>query len=146
MSWATCFSGSNNIHFNYPAIMSDGRNYSSWQPEATINRRIQEKSGIHSNWEYRQYMQKNGLQIMKYNSEEACYDLGLPCHQQTDKTPSSNVPHKYYSTFDTSNPGYGYCNSDLKNHYLSREQLNARMVSPNISVPNSKFVKVASNN
>jgi len=146
MSWATCFSGSNNIHFNYPAIMSDGRNYSSWQPEATINRRIQEKSGIHSNWEYRQYMQKNGLQIMKYNSEEACYDLGLPCHQQTDKTPSSNVPHRYQSTFDNSTPGYGYCNSDLKNPYLSREQLNARMISPNISVPNSKFVKVAYNN
>ena len=136
MSWATCFSGSNNIHFNYPPIMADGRNYSSWQPEAAVNNRIQKKEGIQSNWQYRQYMQKNGLQIMKYNSEEACNDLGLPCHQQTDNTPSTNVPHKYKSTFDTTNPGYGYCNSDLKNPYLSREQLNARMISPNIVVPN----------
>ena len=142
MSWATCFSGSNNIHFNYPPIMADGRNYSSWQPDAVINRRIQEKEQIHTNWEYRQYMQKNGLQIMKINSEEACYDLGLPCHQQIDKTPSSNVPHRYYSTFDTNHPGYGYCNSDLKNPYLSREQLNARIISTNIIVPNSKNIIV----
>jgi len=135
MSWATCFSGSNNIHFNYPPIMADGRNYSSWQPEAAVNKSIQNKEGIKSNWHYRQYMQKNGLQIMKYNSQEACNNLGLPCHQQTDNTPSSNVPHKYKSTFDTNNPGYGYCNSDLKNPYLSREQLNARMISPSIVVP-----------
>jgi hypothetical protein len=135
MSWATCFSGSNNIHFNYPPIMADGRNYSSWQPEAAVNKNIQHKEGIKSNWQYRQYMQNNGLQIMKYNSQEACNNLGLPCHQQTDNTPSSNVPHKYKSTFDTNNPGYGYCNSDLKNPYLSREQLNARMISPSIVVP-----------
>lgn len=136
MSWATCFSGSNNIHFNYPPIMADGRNYSSWQPEVAVNKSIQNKEGIKSNWQYRQYMQKNGLQIMKYNSQEACNNLGLPCHQQTDNTPSSNVPHKYKSTFDTNNPGFGYCNSDLKNPYLSREQLNARMISPSIVVPN----------
>jgi len=138
MSWQTCYSGSNNIHFNFPPIMADGRNYSSWQPEAIINHRIQEKEGIHSNWSYRQYLQKNGLQIMKYNSQEACYDLGLPPHVQTDTTPSSNVPYKFKSTFDTSTPGYGYCNSDLKNPYLSREQLNARNISPSISVSNYK--------
>ena len=26
MSWGTCYSGSNNIHFNFPAIMDDSRN------------------------------------------------------------------------------------------------------------------------
>jgi hypothetical protein len=134
MSWGTCFSGSNNIHFNSPPIMADGRSYASWQPEATINSRIQKSEGIHSNWTYRQYLQKNGLQIMKFNSEQSCYDLGLPCHLETDKTPSSNVPFKYNSTFDTEHPGFGYCNSNLKNQYLSREQLNARMVSPSINI------------
>jgi hypothetical protein len=137
MSWQTCYSGSNNIHFNFPPIMADGRNYASWQPEAIVNRRIQEKEGINSNWSYRQYLQKNGLQIMKYNSQEACYDLGLPPHTQTNNTPSSNVPYKFKSTFDTSTPGYGYCNSDLKNPYMSREQLNARMISPSINVNNN---------
>ena len=132
MSFATCYSGSNNIHFNFPPIMSDGRNYASWQPEAVINKRIQKQENIHSNWQYRQYLQHNGLQIMKYNSTEACFDLGLDPHTNTNTTPSSNVPYVYKSTFDTSKPGFGYCNSDLKNPYLSREQLNSRMVAPSI--------------
>jgi hypothetical protein len=136
MSWATCYSGSNNIHFNFPPIMTDGRNYSSWQPDAVVNERIQRQEGINNNWSYRQYLQKNGLKVMQYNTSEACYDLGLDPHVQTGKTPSNNVPYKFKSTFDTSTPGFGYCNSDLKNPYLSTEQLNARLVSPSINPDN----------
>ena len=133
MSWATCYSGSNNIHFNFPPIMADGRNYASWQPEAVVNERIQKQEGIKSNWGYIQYLQHNGLQIMKYNNLEACYDLGLDPHTQTGTTPSSNVPYKFKSIYDTAQPGFGYCTSNLKNPYLTREQLNSRMVSPSIS-------------
>ena len=136
MSWQTCYSGSNNIHFNYPPIMNDGRNYSSWQPEAVINNRIQKNENIQSNWQYRQYLQNNGLEIMKYNSQEACYELGLNPHIKTNNTPSTNVPYKFKSSFDSSKPGFGYCNSDLKNIYLSREELNARLVSPSINIRN----------
>lgn len=133
MSWATCYSASNNIHFNYPPIMADGRNYASWQPEAVINQRIQNQEGIKNNWQYRQFMQHNGLGIMKYNSAEACYELGLDPHCKSDTTPSSNVPYTFSNAFDNSQPGYGYCNSDLKNPYLSSEQLNSRMVAPVIN-------------
>ena len=136
MSWGTCYSATNNYNFNFPAIMSDGRTYSSWQPDALVNERIQKQENIQSNWQYRQYLQHNGLQIMNYNSSEACYDLGLDSHVQTDKTPSDNVPFKFRNTFDTSRPGYGYCNSDLKNPYLSSEQLNSRLVSVHISDSN----------
>ena len=135
MSWATCYSGSNNIHFNYPPIMADGRNYASWQPEAVVNERIQQKENIHSNWSYRKFMTHNGLEIMKYNTQEACYEVGLPCHVKTDETPSKNVPYRYESVFDTSEPGYGYCSSDLKSPYLSREQLQARMISATVVPP-----------
>jgi hypothetical protein len=136
MSWATCYSGSNNIHFNFPPIMTDGRNYSSWQPDAVVNERIQRQEHINNNWSYRQYLQKNGLKVMQYNTSEACYDLGLDPHVQTGKTPSNNVPFKFKSTFDSSAPGFGYCNSDLKNPYLTAEQLNARLVSPSINPAN----------
>jgi hypothetical protein len=112
--------------------MSDGRNFASWQPEAVVNERIQQKEGIKSNWEYRQYMTQNGINIMKYNTLEACYELGLNPHTEVNNTPSSNVPYLFKSTFDTTKPGYGYSNSDLKTPYLSREQLNARMISPSI--------------
>ncbi len=133
-NWGTCFSGSNNIHFDFPPIMADGRTYSSWQPEAVINQRIQKKENIKTNWDYRQYLTNNALQAMKYNTMEACYDLGLPSHSQTKKTPSSNVPYQFTSTFDTSMPGFGYNNSDLKKLYLTKEQLNARLIAPSISI------------
>jgi hypothetical protein len=139
MSWATCYSGSNNIHFDFPPIMQDGRNYASWQPEAVINKRIQKQENIHSNWAYRQYLTHHGQEIMNYNTTEACYEMGLPTHTQTNKTPSANVPILYKSTFDSSQPGYGYCNSDLKNPYLSREQLQAQMISPTIYYPTDKY-------
>jgi hypothetical protein len=138
MSWATCFSGSNNINFNFPPIMADGRNYATWQPDAAVNERIQKQEGIQNNWEYRQFLQKNGIQIMNYNSTEACYDLGLECHIQTDRTPSSNVPYTFRNTFDSNTPGYGYCNSDLKNPYLSSEQLNSRLLSVHVNSENMK--------
>ena len=136
MSWATCYSGSSNSHFNFPPIMADGKNYASWQPEAVINERIQKQEGIHNNWQYRQYLQHNGMHIMKYNSTEACYDLGLDPHVQSGKTPSENVPYKFKSTFDTSTPGVGYRHSDLKNPYLTREQLNARLIAPSLDPHN----------
>ena len=133
MSWSTCYSGSNNYNINIPPIMADGRNYASWQPDAVVNERIQVQEGIQSNWSYRQYLQNNGLQIMNYNNSEACYTLGLDPHVQTDRTPSDNVPKKFSGVFDTSKPGFGYCNSDLKNPYLSREQLNARLIAPSVN-------------
>ena len=137
MSWATCFSGSNNIHFNFPPIMQDGRTYSSYQPEAVVNQRIQEVNNINSNWKYRQFLTQNADQIMKFNTTEACYTLGLSPHYATNATPSSNVPFLYKSTFDTSSPGFGYPTSDLKNPYLSRQQLEARMISPSITMNDS---------
>ena len=133
MSWATCYSASNNYNFNFPPIMSDGRNYAQWQPDAVVNERIQKQEGIQNNWSYRMFLQNNGLKIMNYNNTEACYDMGLDPHVQTGKTPSSNVPYTFRNNFDTSKPGYGYCNSDLKNPYISREQLNSRLVSPSIN-------------
>ena len=133
--------------------MADGRTYSTWQPEAVINRRIQKEENIHSNWHYRQFLQTNGMNIMNYNTAESCYMLGMPipttsqsthinsslnnyAPQRSHRTPSENVPYRFRNVFDSSRPGYGYCNSDLKNPYLSREQLNARMIAPVVTLPN----------
>jgi hypothetical protein len=134
--WENCYSASNNYDFNSPPKMSDARLWSQWQADAIVNQRIQAKEGIQSNWQYRQFLQKNGLQIMNYNTQEACYTLGLDPHVNTGKTPSDNVPHRFKGTFDTSKPGFGYYNSDLKNPYLSREQLNARLIAPSINPSN----------
>lgn len=131
--WENCYNASNNYDFNSPAKMADGRLWSQWQPDAIVNERIQMKEGIQTNWGYRQFLQQNGLQIMNFNNQEACYTLGLDPHVNTGKTPSDNVPYKFKGTFDSSKPGFGYCNSDLKNPYLTREQLNARLIAPSIN-------------
>jgi hypothetical protein len=117
-SWGTCYSGTNNIHFNSPPIMSDGRNYSSWQPEAKINKRIQHNNDIKTNWEYRQFLQKNGIQICKQNFYETCKINGLPYARENKET----------------NTNYGYPNSDLKSLYLTREQLQSKLIAPTIMV------------
>ena len=58
---------SNNIHYDMPPMMSDGRNYATWQPEAVINSKIQKQEGLKTNWEYRTYLQNNAQNIMKFN-------------------------------------------------------------------------------
>jgi hypothetical protein len=133
MSWGTCYSGSNNIHFDFPPIMADGRNYASWQPEAVVNERIQKQENITTSWKYRQYLINNATNIMKINNQEACSALGLPSHFSTNATPSTNVPFTFKTTYDTNKPGYGYNDSNLKQPYLTREQLQARMVAPIIN-------------
>ena len=121
-----------------PQNQIPGINYNSWQPSAITNQKILTDTGIQSNWKYRQYMQKNGMQIMNYNTMESCYDLGLDPHVKSDITPSDNVPYKFKNIFDSSRPGFGYCNSDLKNPYLTSEQLNSRLVAPSINPANYK--------
>jgi hypothetical protein len=134
MSWGQCYSGSNNIHFDFPPIMTDGRNFSSWQPEAVINNNIQRRESISSNWEYRKYMQSNGLNIMKYNYLSSSSELGITPNTTTNTKSSLNVPFLYKNRFDNGKPSYGYSDSDLKNPYLSRQELNSRIISPSINI------------
>jgi hypothetical protein len=114
--------------------MTDGRNFSSWQPEAVINNKIQLSESITSNWEYRKYMQSNGLNVMKYNYLSSSSELGITPNSNMNTTSSLNVPYLYKNRFDNSTPSYGYSNSDLKNPYLSRQQLNSRIISPSINI------------
>lgn len=132
------YSGSNNIHLNMPPLMNDGRNFASWQPEAVINEKLQKDAGITSNWNYRQYLQKNANTIMKYNHMEA---IGSSGNNPTtyNNTSTNNSPFIFNSIHDENKPLYGYNNSDLKQSYLSREQLNARLVSPSIPTNNILF-------
>ena len=132
MSWGTCYTGSNNIHFNFPPIMADGRNFASWQPGAVVNEKIRQESGIKSNWQYRKYLMENADQIIKYNQLGACEQSsgGLVNYGGEEKLNGS--PFLYNSNLENSQP-FGYENSDLKSSYLSRQQLQERMVTPVIT-------------
>ena len=46
MSWGTCYSGSNNIHAGFPALMSDGRWAANWEPGCAINNQLKKQKKL----------------------------------------------------------------------------------------------------
>ena len=108
----TCYSGSNNIHFGFPPLMTDGRNYASWQPEAVINKTLQENSGMKTNWEYRKYLVDNADSIMKFNQLSLVINAVLVLQDMA--TTSLPQGHRSYLSRTDSTQPYGYENSNLK--------------------------------
>ena len=115
----------NNKYTGFPPLMNDSRSLiACWQPEATINNNIIKEQKIKSNWQYRKYLQDNASEIMKYNMEEACNDNGYYIsHGESKSTPA------FYNSLQEPTKD----SSDLKNMYLSKEQLAARKISPSIT-------------
>jgi hypothetical protein len=130
MSWATCYSGSNNIHFDYPPLMNDGRAYAGFLQDSVVNEKILQQNNIETNFQYRQFLTQNADTLIRSNQLEACTQCGNAQVWQP-KPPSQCHPFLYQSPHDGRMP-YGYENSDLKNIYLSRAQLESRMVAPMI--------------
>jgi len=112
--------------------MTDGRNYASWQPEAAVNKVLQENAGIKTNWEYRKYLVDNADAIMKFNQLESCDQCCACPARYGDDQPPTGTPFLFKSCTDSTQP-YGYENSNLKIEYLSREQLQSRMTAPRLS-------------
>ena len=131
-TWAKQYSGSNNTYYTLPPLMSDGRNYSSWQPESIVNDQIKQDAGINSNWKYRQYLQNNANTIMKYNTMETINASGNNPYAVDNKVPSANVPYLFSSIHDPSNPSVGANNTDLKRDYMIKQQTSAQMFSASI--------------
>jgi hypothetical protein len=106
---------------------------SSWQPDAVINNKIHVDSGITSNWKYRQYIQNNANHIMKYNTMEYIYSSGNNPYTITDNIINDKVPHRFSSLYDTNVPNYESNNSDLKQDFVKKQQMSARMIAPSIA-------------
>ena len=132
MSWGTCSSGSNNIHFDFPPIMNDGRNFANWVPSAEISELIRKDVGIKHNHEYRSYLVKNADEIITNNQITACEQCcHCPSTYGTGKS-ITNDKYLYKSCGDSARP-FGYESSDMKDLYLSRQQLQSRKVAPIVS-------------
>lgn len=132
MSWGTCYQISNNIHFNFPAIMADGRNYTSYDMAPTLDKAIQDKSGINTNTDYRRYLQSNADAIIKSNQMSACIEVGTVYYSDPGQS-QNGTPYIFKSTLSNDRP-FGYESSDLKNIYLTREQLNAQKYAPRFAI------------
>lgn len=133
-----------NLYKDYPPMMSDGRVIvASWQPESVVNDNLVKMAGVTSNWQYRQYLTHNANIIMRQDMAETMNDIGyIARYAEAPKTPYT-PPYTYKSYLDKTNV-YGYEQSDLKDLYFSKEELNARKVSPAITqdqlIARSKFM------
>lgn len=122
----------NNKYKGFPPLMSDGRTITaSWQPEAVLNNHLKESVDVETNWQYRQYLTKNAKDIMKYNCIQASNDVGYVKRYTDLNKGEYSTPAVYSSLFDENNRDGKI--SDLKDNYLSREQLQSRMVAPEIT-------------
>jgi hypothetical protein len=100
--------------------------------ECLTNRKIQQDANIQSNWSYRQYMQQNALQIMKYNSMGSIYSSGNNPYTLFSE-PVQNTPFIFASLHDNTAAPCAYPTSDLKQSYIEKIQLKSRLVAPSIS-------------
>jgi hypothetical protein len=124
---------SNNKYDGFPPLMSDGRVITaSYQPEAVLNDHLLKEIGVETNWQYRQYLMKNGKEIDKYNRIQYATDAGYFKRYGDEPTPVHKTPYVYKSAEGSQKPA-GYTTSDLKEIYLSREQLQSRMVAPELT-------------
>lgn len=130
MSWATCYSGSNNIHFNIPPLMSDGRHYTHYDPSCQANNLFRNKMNFTNNYDYRQWLINNGNRVADINQKSACNECS-ECVQSAASAPPTQK-YLFKSCQDNSKP-FGYESSDLKNIYLSKKALNARLKAPIIT-------------
>jgi hypothetical protein len=97
-----------------------------------INQKLIKENEITTNWKYRQYMIKNANTIMEYNYKESSNDTGYvvpPIKTTVSYDKNLIIPYTFDSLNDNSKP---YEMTDLKELYLTKEQLNSKKVIPTL--------------
>jgi hypothetical protein len=129
MSWATGYKedATNNIHFKFPALMSDGRS-TNWNPSCERNEVLIAQAGVKTNTDYRRYLQNNATSIMHKNWREVVDRYPYT----VERSPLTSSSSQQFVR-EGKNVPYGYVSSDLRNEYLSREELNEKTTLPIMS-------------
>jgi hypothetical protein len=125
MSWGTCYSGSNNIHFNFPPLMDDSRLFSNYYSSVLNDSVFQNNKNIKNNSDYRKYLQINADAIIKNNQYITCVESGTISNNNSQPTTNIQSPYIFGTILSRDQP-FGYETSDLKNIYLSKQQLDAQ--------------------
>ena len=122
MNWSSMYTATNNAYSELPPMMSDGRNFTNLLPDEVVNDTIKREAGITSNWDYRRYLQNNASHIIRQNTHTAIAATGLI------ENPTNSIPIDFFGQPRPNNKP-----SDLKTQYMSREQLNSRLIAPTIT-------------
>ena len=128
----------NNKYPTIPPLMNDGRSLiATNQSNSVENAKLLQDNNIKSNWQYRQYLTKNAQHVMDSNYRASTDNgfinvpLDIPQIGSNLATYVQNVPYKFKSIIDKQDENDNQ--TDLKTAYLTREQLQARKISPVIT-------------
>lgn len=132
MSWKSS-TASNNVHFDFPPIMNDSRNYSSFIPNIELDNVLKQQHNINNNSDYRKFLQNNATSIIASNFNNSLQNYNIKDLVTTSR--SSGNPYVFGNITSRDQP-YGYETSDLKEIYLSRQLLNSRIHAPRFNLEN----------
>jgi len=85
-----CRKGMDNVYHDKPPKMADGRNFVNYQPAAVVNETLRQKENLHSNWEYRKYLQANAEAIRQFDwvvANRQCSNYPLRTEVPENRTP-----------------------------------------------------------
>jgi len=117
----------NNRYDGFPPIMNDGRSIiAAHRSEPLMHNAIVKSIGTTNNAEYRAHMIKNGKSILEKDFREASNDVGYT------ERPADQLQGSGPKIYTSVNEAPRRPPSDLKQIYLSREQLESRRVAPSI--------------
>ena len=127
---------SNNRYDGFPPLMSDGRSIvANGKSEPLEHNALLKKQGMTNNAQYRDYMIKNAKQIMMNEYRNASNDTGFSEEGRfadyllAQAKDSKQIP-VHQETLGVQGDRITYKQSDLKDIYLTREQLFERRNYP----------------
>jgi len=97
----------NNVYFNVPELMEDGRFITQYAHNMELNNQFIENGNIITNADYRKYLQQNANHIVEQNRNKTLYE---------SSNVNNNIPEYESQPM-----------SDLKTLYLSREVLQSHL-------------------
>ena len=98
---STCYKTSDNKYFNCPPRMSDGRHFTDYRPNCHVNDMVKTDNNISNSFQYRQFLQQNGEQLMNKHREIVCEKNNCgPCDETKEKFGSTALPEKYMFVTD----------------------------------------------
>jgi hypothetical protein len=125
---------SNNQYEHFPPKMSDGRSVmASWQPGAVVNEVLLQQNGIQSNWQYRKFLTQNSESIKANLFRDALNDVGYSIRNENPQIEQVFQTPKVYGSFQEPITHRQSESSDLKDIYLTREQLQSKQVVPSMT-------------
>jgi hypothetical protein len=126
MSYGLCANGSNNIAMTFPPLMDDSRLFSNYYSSVLNDEMLKRNKNIKTNTDYRHYLQINAEAIISNNQLNSCNECSVcPYYSKTSLEINKHTPYIFDHTLSNIRP-YGYETSDLKELYLSRQQLDSQ--------------------